>query len=184
VKSRAWSFLLVATGICVASPSFADLKKGDKLQTIANLHPDMGHRVLFTLNYQLPGLIPVCSDVRLTKVSKKKLEFEYSGQLFEIGYEGFTEGAGVSFQKAVESIYFGKACDKAKIQSLSKIDQDGIRTGEPKVGMSREGVLFAMGRPPFHANPDLGSNAWRYWRNRYGQKVIHFGEDGKVSGIQ
>src|SRR6185295_5150050 len=73
VKSRAWSFLLVATGICVASPSFADLKKGDKLQTIANLHPDMGHRVLFTLNYQLPGLIPVCSDVRLTKVSKKKL---------------------------------------------------------------------------------------------------------------
>jgi len=146
VKSRAWSFLLVATGICVASPSFADLKKGDKLQTIANLHPDMGHRVLFTLNYQLPGLIPVCSDVRLTKVSKKKLEFEYSGQLFEIGYEGFTEGAGVSFQKAVESIYFGKACDKAKIQSLSKIDQDGIRTGEPIDGRRNfTGRLTAAG---------------------------------------
>ncbi len=184
MKSRAWSVLLVTASIIVTTPSFADIKKGDKLQTIANLHPDMQRRVLFTLNYQLASLIPVCSDVTITKVAKKKLEFEYSGQLFEIGYEGYTEGAGVSFQKAVEGIYFGKSCDKAKLQSLSKIDQEGIRAGEPKVGMSREGVLFAMGRPPFHANPNLDSPTWHYWRNRYSQKAVNFDENGKVSSIK
>lgn len=184
MKFRACSAALVAASIGVVTPSFADIKKGDKLQTIANLHPDMQRHVLFTLNYQLPGLIPVCSDVTITKVGKKKLAFEYNGQLFEIGYEGFTEGAGVTFQKAVETIYFGKACDKARMQSLSKIDQEGIRSGQPKVGMSRDGVLFAMGRPPFHANPDLGASSWRYWRNRFAQMVVNFGDDGKVASIQ
>ncbi len=42
VKSRAWSALLV-TASMIAVPSLADIKKGDKLQTLANLHPDM-HR--------------------------------------------------------------------------------------------------------------------------------------------
>ena len=184
MKPRAWNALLVAASLTCAMPSLADIKKGDKLQTLANLHPDMQRRVLFTLNYQLPGLIPVCSSVTVTKVGRKKLAFEHNGQEFEIAYEGFTEGAGVSFQKAVQTTYLGSACDKAKMQSLSKVDQEGIRSGQPRVGMTREGVLFAMGHPPFHANPDLGSASWRYWKNRFAQMVVNFGEDGKVSSIQ
>ena len=183
MKLRAWSAVLVATSICVATPSLADFKKGDKLQAIANLHPDMQRHVLYTLNYQLPGLIPVCSEVTIVKASKKSAVFEYNGQEFEIGYEGFTKGAGIGFQQAVESIYFGKACDKAKMQKLGKVDQEGIKSGQPKVGMTRDGVLFAMGRPPFHANPDLTSTSWRYWRNRFSQMVVNFGDDGKVVSI-
>lgn len=183
MKSRAWSALLLVVSM-IATPSLADIKKGASLQTLANLHPDMQRHVLFTLNYQLPGLIPVCSDVTVTKVSRKKLEFEYKGQLFVIGYEGFSENAGVSFQKAVQTIYLGPACDKVKMQSLSKVDQEGIRTGQPKVGMTRDGVLFAMGRPPYHANPDLNSPSWRYWKNRFSQMAVNFDEDGRVSSIQ
>lgn len=178
------ALLFVATTILAATPSFADIKKGDKLQTIANLHPDMQRFVLYTLNYQLAGLIPVCSDVTITKVGKKKLEFDYKGQLYEIGYEGHSEKAGVSFQQAVQGIFFGPACDKAKIQSLSKADQDGIRFGQPSVGMTRDGVLIAMGRPPFHANPDLSAPSWHYWKNRYATMHVNFGEDGKVVSIQ
>ena len=181
---RARSILLAAVSICVVMPSFAEIKKGDKLQAIANLHPDMQRRVLYTLNYQLPGLIPVCSEVTFIKASKKAAVFEYNGQEYEIAYEGFTKGAGVSFQQAVETLYFGSACDKAKMQKLSKIDHEGIKSGQPKVGMSRDGVLFALGRPPFHANPDLASNSWRYWRNRFSQMVITFGDNGKVASIQ
>jgi hypothetical protein len=182
---RAWTTLLaIAASTCIAAPSLADIKKGDKLQTIANLHPDMQRKVLYSLNYQQAGLIPVCSDVTITKASKKKIVFEYNGQPFEIGYEGFTAGAGVSLSQAVEGMYFGKACDKAKIASLGKIDQEGIKSGQPRVGMTREGVQIAMGRPPFHANPDLTSSSWRYWRNRFGQLVVNFGDDGKVSSIQ
>jgi len=184
VDTRARAILLVAASCCVAAPSFADFSKGDKLYTIANLHPDMQRRVLFTMNYQLPGLIPVCSEVTIVKATKKGAVFAHNGQEFELAYDGFTKGAGVSFQQAVESLYFGKTCDKARLQKLSKVDQDGIRSGQPKVGMTRDGVLLAMGRPPFHANPDLTSNSWRYWRNRFGQMVVNFGDDGKVVSIQ
>ena len=183
MSSRAWSGLLAAASILVIAPSFADFKKGDKVQTLANLHPDMQRHVLFTLNYQQDGLIPVCSDVTIIKSGKKELTFEFQGQEFEIVYEGFTKKAGVPFQKAVETLYLGKTCDKAKLQSLSKIDKEGIRTGQPKAGMTRDGVLFAMGRPPIHANQDLGLSTWHYWRNRYGKRLINFGDDGKVSTI-
>ena len=43
-------FVLVAATCCLAAPSFADFAKGDKLVTIANLHPDMQRHVLFTTN--------------------------------------------------------------------------------------------------------------------------------------
>jgi len=185
VKSRVPNALLaLALCACVASPSFAEIRKGDRLQTIANLHPDMQRHVLYSLNYQLPGLIPVCSTVLVTGVSKKKIAFEYNGQEFEIGYEGFTKGAGKTLNEAVQAIYLAPACDKKKLDSLGKIDQEGIKAGMPRVGMTREGVLFAMGRPPFHANPDLSSSSWRYWKNRFGQMVVNFGDDGKVSSIQ
>ena len=182
MKSRAWSALLVSASI-IASPSLADIKKGDKLQTLANLHPDMKRHLLYTLNYQLPGLIPVCSDVTVVKVSRKKLAFTYNGIEFEIDYEDFTEGAGVSFQQAVQN-YLGPACDKEKMQSLDKVDQDGIRTGRPQEGMTREGVLFAMGRPPVHANPNLDATEWMYWKNRFAKMVIKFDASGKVSNIR
>jgi len=110
--------------------------------------------------------------------------FEYNGQEFELAYDGFTKGAGVSFQQAVEGLYFGKACDKAKMQKLSAVDQEGIRTGRPQVGMSRDGVLFAMGRPPIHANPDLKAPEWRYWKNRFATEVVAFDAKGKVSAIR
>ncbi|HET9862285.1 MAG TPA: hypothetical protein VFP37_02510 [Steroidobacteraceae bacterium] len=185
MKTRVSTALLAAlVWSCAVSPSLAEIHKGDRLQTLANLHPDMQRHVLYSLNYQLPGLIPVCSTVLITNVGKKKIAFEYNGQEFEIAYEGFTKGAGKTLNEAVEAIYFGPACNKKKMDSLSKVDQEGIKAGQPRVGMTRDGVLFAMGRPPFHANPDLSSSSWRYWKNRFVQTVINFGEDGKVSSIQ
>ena len=175
---------------CVAPLAIAKnpptgLKPGDKLYTIANLHPDAQRHLLYTLNYQLPGvMIPVCSEVTITEIHAKKLSFTYSGQEYDLEYDSFTKNAAVSFPDAVKGIFFGTSCDKAKMDSLSKVDRDGIHAGQPRVGMTREGVLFAMGRPPFHATPDLASDTWMYWRNRYGKQAVEFGPDGKVSNIR
>lgn len=176
--------LLALVALVFALPSFADdIKKGDKLQTLINLHPDMNKRLLYTLNYQQPGLIPICSDITVQKISKKKMVFEYHGANYEIAYEGFTKDAGVSFQQAIQN-FFGPKCDEAKIKSLSKVDQEGIKSGEAQLGMTKEGVLFAMGRPPVHATPSLDSNYWLYWRNRFGKRGIEFDSNGKVSNIK
>ena len=183
------AFILILASTCTAPLAVGKnpptgLKAGDKLQTIANLHPDMQRHLLYTLNYQLAGMIPVCSEVVITKVAKKDLTFTFAGQSFDIPYDSFTQEPGVSFQDAVKGIFFGGSCDQARIRSLSKVDQDGIRAGQAHVGMTREGVLIAMGRPPFHANPTLETTTWMYWRNRYGKRAVDFGPDDKVANIR
>lgn len=187
MKSCFGSALLLALTIAAVSPlagaDDAPIKKGDKLQTLSNLHPDMGKRVLYTMNYQLPGLIPVCSEVTVKKIGRSSMTFTYEGMDFQFEYDGHTEKAGVPFAKVLNA-FFGPACDKAKIDSLSTLDREGISTGKPVLGMSRDGVLFAMGRPPFHANPSLETREWMYWKNRFGRTAVEFDGEGKVSNIR
>jgi hypothetical protein len=163
------------------SAGAADISAGDKLQTLSNLHPDKN--VIHSINYQLPGRIPVCADITVKKVSKSAMVFEYSGAEYEFVLDKHTKGAGITLQDAARA-YFGPKCDEAKMKSLSKVDQDGIATSRAQVGMTREGVLFALGRPPFHANPSLDSPEWLYWRNRFGKLAVQFDEQGKVVSVR
>ncbi|MFT3930311.1 MAG: hypothetical protein QM709_08455 [Spongiibacteraceae bacterium] len=169
--------------VCLSPVVHADFKEGDKLQTLTNLHPDVARRQLYTMNYQQPGLIPVCSDVTVKKISGKEMVFDYQGVEYSYEYEKYTKGAGVSFQAALETA-FGPACDKAKIGKLSQADQEGIRSGKPRVGMTKDGIYFALGRPPQHANPSLDVSSWLYWENRFGKMGIDFDDKGKVVGIR
>ena len=58
MKRSGYSTLaLLLAAVCAAAaskPTGHEIKKGDKLQTLANLHPDMQRHALYTLNYQLP----------------------------------------------------------------------------------------------------------------------------------
>jgi len=160
-----------------------EIKAGDKLQTLSNLHPDMAKRLLYTANYQQAGLIPACSDITVKDVSGKKMSFDHQGVEYRIEYEKHTKNAGVTFQDALKT-FFGPSCDKAKMNSLGAADKDGIKSGQPKVGMTKAGILFAMGRPPQHATPNLDANYWLYWQNRFGKTGITFDEKGKVTEIK
>jgi len=169
--------------VALAAKPAAAIKPGDKLQALSNMHPDNQKNLLYTLNYQLTGvMIPVCAEIVVTKMGSKEMEFTYQGAEYTLAYEGFTKKAGVSFEKAVLT-YFGPACDKAKMQKLGAVDQEGIRLGRAKEGMTRDGVLFAMGRPPVHVNPDLNAPEYRYWKNRFATQLIEFDASGKVSAI-
>ena len=175
--------VILLAALVVSPSAFAEIKKGDKLQTLSNLHPDMAHRLIYTINYQLPGLIPVCSEVVVKSIGKDKMEFEYSGLEYTMEYEKYTKGAGVAFQDALAN-YFGPACDQAKLKAASKLDKDGIASGQPSVGMTKDGILLALGRPPVHATANLQANYWLYWRNRYGKMALTFDEKGKVTDIK
>jgi hypothetical protein len=178
-------FLAAVAAVIAISPALhaQEFEKGAKLQTLSVLHPDMARRQLYTVNYQLEGRIPVCSEVTVKKMSGKALVFDYQGVEYTMEYEKNTKNAGIPFEEAVRH-YFGPACDKAKIAKLSKIDKDGIQTGMARVGMSKDGVLFALGRPPQHANPTLDGDYWLYWRNRFGKMGIQFDAKGKVTAIK
>ena len=51
-----------------------------------------------------------------------------------------------------------------------------------KKGMSREAAIMAYGYPPTHANPDIESNTWNLWKNRWDKMIVNF-SNGKVSNI-
>jgi hypothetical protein len=173
--------LCVLSVIAAGAATAADIKEGDKLQTLSNLHYEKNE--INAINYQLDGRIPACADVTVKKVGKGSLVFDYSGAQYEFVLDKHTKGAGISLQQAAQA-YFGPKCDEAKLKSLGKVDQEGIASGKPRIGMTREGVLFAMGRPPFHANPNLDVSEWMYWRNRFGRTAVQFDDKGKVTTIR
>ena len=57
---------------------------------------------------------------------------------------------------------------------LSEIDQKGIKKGIAYKGMSKEGVVVALGYPAQTYTESLKSDKWRYWRNRFSKRIITF----------
>jgi hypothetical protein len=59
----------------------------------------------------------------------------------------------------------------------------GIQQGQVFQGMSKQGVILAIGYPPEHQTPSLEADQWSYWRNSHRRFQVYF-VGGLVSGIQ
>lgn len=178
------SLVTVLLGLGVVGSSSGQsyhLVGASEVYTLVNLHPDEARRRLYSVNYQQPGLIPLCTRVVIQSVDSKAMKFRLADGGREYEYM-FHNSLRDSVPKHLDK-YFGASCDKAKVQQMSKADQDGIAAGRAAEGMTRDGVILAIGYPPEHATPSLEANAWRYWKNRFGTMLVHF-EDGKVVRIQ
>lgn len=62
---------------------------------------------------------------------------------------------------------------------LSEIDMKGISEGKPYIGMTKQGVMIALGYPCPHRTTSPDSNVWIYWRNRLSNYNVNF-ENGIV----
>ncbi len=153
---------------------------GRELVTTKNLHPDEARARLYAANFQQDGLIPVCSKVRIEKVTRKAMVFT----VVETGRR-YTYYTHKSLREPFYdhlTRYFGESCPD--VSKLPKRDQEGIRRGEVLTGMTKKGVAIAIGLPPQHETPSPKSPRWKYWKNRFDTFVVIFGADGKVSAIQ
>lgn len=158
----------------------SDLIVATDVYTLVNLHPDEARARIYTVNYQQPGLIPVCSKVNLIDANKKALKFnvvdsgrQYMYYLHRSLPEPFTQHLGQ---------IFGKQCPQDKIARMSRLDREGIKAGIAKVGMTKEAVVIAMGPPPAHVTRSLESDDWTYWQNRWVKMRVEF-ENGKVARV-
>lgn len=160
-----------------------DLMSAPKVYTLVNLHPDEQNSRLYAVNYQLPAMLPLCTEVKLEKFGRKKL-------IFTIPSRGNREYTYLYHKAAAEPfdkhllLFFGTECNTNKVKKLSKKDQEGVKRGEALAGMTRQGVLYAMGRPPKHVNPTLDTMEWMYWRNKFARKAVMFNEKGIVTGTR
>ena len=178
--------LVVSTTACQTTSKInSDLgyNQGDVVQALVNIHIDSKGNRINTLNYQLANVAPVCTEFTIDSVGSKVIKLTANGAQYSYILSKHTSKAGQSLADNF-NLFFGDKCDNGKISKLSKLDKKGIEQGKALLGMSKEGVLFAMGYPPIHANPTIESNNWLYWRNRFGKRAIEFSEQGKVINIR
>ncbi len=178
------SILTAATAVACNStiviPSQgARLTNGSRAVTLVNLHAE-NHR-LSALNSQAGDLIPVCTDVTIIAVNKKRLTFRVDGVSQPYVYD-FHKVAAEPFAQHLAR-YFGSRCPRDGIARMSPLDQAGIAAGKPYVGMTKSAITIAMGYPPRHKTPNLTAASWRYWRGRRGLAIV-FDGDGRMSGAK
>ena len=74
--------------------------------------------------------------------------------------------------------------DEIALDHLSSVDLKGVRDGKALKGMSKEGIMTALGYPAAHKTPSLDNSEWIYWTNRFGTFAVLFDKAGKVKGIR
>ena len=67
---------------------------------------------------------------------------------------------------------------------LSDVDRQGIKEGKALVGMSKQGVMIALGYPAKHETPSTDQNRWTYWKGRMAKYAVEFDNNGKVASVQ
>jgi len=150
--------------------------------TLVNLHPDEVHARLYAVNYQQTGLIPVCTEVKLLKLTRKQLVFRVIKSNKEYHYLNH-QAAAEPFDRHLAR-FFGSNCDSNEIRSLSEVDQAGIQKGSASIGMSKQSVMYALGYPPRHVTPDLDALRWTYWKNRFIRMTVTFDEAGIATEVR
>jgi len=88
---------------------------------------------------------------------------------------------GMSIEEYIEKITSSKPVSLAR---FSKIDKRGIAAGKVSVGMTRKGVMAALGYPPTHRTPSLDASSWIYWANRFRTIGVDFDGRGRVKAIR
>jgi hypothetical protein len=175
----------IALTACASAPKLLTgngeqtMLDAEKVYTQTNLHPDEQRKRLYSINYQQAGFIPRCTEVELLDVSKKKLIFEAKGEQYQYLYHK----ASGSFEDNIKK-YFNTSCKKSKLRNINAIDKEGLLAGKVFKGMTKEGVILAIGHPPVHKTKSLKDNVWKYWSSRFNTFNVVFGDNGKVVKIK
>ena len=186
MRASAFAPVVLLLVACAAAPpphAFDALVGGAEVVTLTNLHPDEARARLFAVNYQQDGLIPVCSRVTLTERTSERLTFrvEATGKVYE--YYHHEKAAAEPFPDHLART-FGSACPRAALDALSATDKRGVQLGKALPGMTKQGVVFALGHPPRHVTPSLDANRWVYWTNRMNRIAVVFDASGRVTLIE
>lgn len=190
LKSQLSVILMVASHLLLAGCSGLEVldRNGQSLvdvpgiYTLTNLRPDSPKPFLYSINYLRPGLIPICTPVKLTDASQGTTTITdlNSGREYTFIQHGRTpEPMAVILRQ-----YFGRDCEKNKQQALSAIDQRGIKLGKALPGMTKQGVIYAIGYPPSHRTPTLEGDQWVYWRSKVVTDRVVFADGIVVDGTR
>ncbi|MBA3580871.1 MAG: hypothetical protein H0W44_00290 [Gammaproteobacteria bacterium] len=175
---------ILMSGFVSAKDALSELSKGAIVYNLLNLHADPTRHTLSSVNYQLEGLIPRCTALEITDAGKKRLKFKIKESGIEYSYDFHAKSTPGEFDNHLAKVFAAK-CNTALSKNLNNADQAGIKTGLAKKGMSKNGVLLALGYPPEHITPDpKTADQWTYWKNKFNRFIVHFNSKGIVENVQ
>ena len=135
-------------------------------------------------NFTDPGaghvVIPAGTEIDVIKHGWRGFVFTYDGGNKKVTFEYQKKRMGMSMEEYIEKITSDKP---VKYTKLSKKDKKGVADGKAYKGMTKKGVMIALGYPATHRTPSLDSNTWIYWGNRFRTIAVHFNDAGQVVQI-
>jgi len=177
-------FLLSILSLFCANPALA---VKEVRYTKYNVHAQAkGNRLNASYaNYTRPGdghyIIPAGTEITILGKSRKEIKFRINGDGREVRFLFHEPRMGMSVNDYIEKITSAKPVSLKKLPAL---DRKGVAEGKALVGMTREGVMTALGYPAAHKTPSLESPTWIYWTNRYGTLAVDFDGRGKVRAVR
>lgn len=171
-------FLLALTAIAGCGRTRYQVATQGPVYSLTNLHADARGRIS-SVNYSNGTLIPLCTPIQLGAINSRQARFTHAqtGQRFVYTMH---RSARTPIDQQMAR-YFGTACPN--VTAMSAEDQAGIQQGQVYQGMSKQGVIMAVGYPPEHRTPTLEQDTWRYWGARNRTYEVFF-VNGFVSGIR
>ncbi len=186
VKMRKLTVLcltIVCLGLFVAGASAAEVR-----YTKVNIHAqqkDGKTAIASYANFTNPGeghiVIPVGTEISIIKKSRKRFDFTYNQTGQVVRFEFHEPRMGMSVDEYLDKI---TSATPYKPSGMSKLDLKGIKEGKALVGMSKKGVMAALGYPASHKTASLESNMWTYWTNKFGTMAVDFDAKGKVTAVR
>lgn len=118
-------------------------------------------------NYWRGELVPINTKVKLIAVRGERITFK----LIDSGTVVVLENAPKFTTRSVETI--AREMFSEAPTAIEKYGDDmarNIRSGTPRLGMTKTQVLLTRGYPPGHETPSLEADLWKYWSSRF---VVH-----------
>ena len=179
--------LLFAGFFVISLLMLATLASAEDMYLKYNIHTQVDRANVLKgsyANYTNPGgghlIIPAGTKINISKKSRRGFYFTHDISSQEAFVEFHEPRMGMSVDAYIDLLTSASPVNLAK---FSATDQKGIKEGRAAVGMTREGVMTALGYPAAHRTPDLDASRWIYWQNRFRTLAVDFGADGKVSSI-
>ncbi|MFA5087665.1 MAG: hypothetical protein WC552_01370 [Candidatus Omnitrophota bacterium] len=159
--------LVLACGFA-ASAAQAAAPEGETYYTTANIWYEDAEKPI-SVNYHKGTMIPAGTKVKIDLCKKDKIKFTTESGVTLV----FLNSSKYSTIKLPELFdrYFSKDNPTGGLNiffsKFNAKEKENIKKGTIAEGMSKEAVLMAYGYPPSHRTPDLKSDTWAYWDNRF-----------------
>lgn len=136
-------------------------------------------------NYTNPGaghlIIPAGAEITILKRKRKGFRFRVESDNKVVDFDFHKPRMGMSLDEYLDKV---TSLEPVSYDGLSELDKKGIADGKAYKGMSREGVMIALGYPATHRTPSLDATSWTYWTNRFGTIVVDFDAQGVATGVR